>query len=131
MQISILFVVDFADLTFGMIMIHLFTYDPRWVPNRIKEGSILFFDGVCGLCNKSVDFLIQEDNGKNLKYSPLQGERIKQYSKFLETPKNMDTMYVWTGEKMLSKSSAWLWLCLLYTSPSPRDQRGSRMPSSA
>ena len=24
-----------------------------------------------------------------------------------------------------------LWGCLLYTSPSPRDQRGSRMPSSA
>ena len=23
------------------------------------------------------------------------------------------------------------WGCLLYTSPSPRDQRGSRMPSSA
>ena len=30
-------------------------------------------------------------------------------------------------------SMAWPWgsLCLLYTSPSPRDQRGSRMPSSA
>ena len=25
----------------------------------------------------------------------------------------------------------WEWVCLLYTSPSPRDQRGSRMPSSA
>ena len=25
----------------------------------------------------------------------------------------------------------YLYLCLLYTSPSPRDQRGSRMPSSA
>ena len=25
----------------------------------------------------------------------------------------------------------WLMPCLLYTSPSPRDQRGSRMPSSA
>ena len=25
----------------------------------------------------------------------------------------------------------WKYLCLLYTSPSPRDQRGSRMPSSA
>ena len=24
-----------------------------------------------------------------------------------------------------------VWACLLYTSPSPRDQRGSRMPSSA
>ena len=25
----------------------------------------------------------------------------------------------------------WMIICLLYTSPSPRDQRGSRMPSSA
>ena len=30
-------------------------------------------------------------------------------------------------QKMLTKYS----ICLLYTSPSPRDQRGSRMPSSA
>ena len=29
------------------------------------------------------------------------------------------------------KSTIPLWICLLYTSPSPRDQRGSRMPSSA
>ena len=30
-----------------------------------------------------------------------------------------------------SANDAILWSCLLYTSPSPRDQRGSRMPSSA
>ena len=29
------------------------------------------------------------------------------------------------------KAFAKLYNCLLYTSPSPRDQRGSRMPSSA
>ena len=28
-------------------------------------------------------------------------------------------------------ATSWSWSCLLYTSPSPRDQRGSRMPSSA
>ena len=28
-------------------------------------------------------------------------------------------------------AAAQAWACLLYTSPSPRDQRGSRMPSSA
>ena len=28
-------------------------------------------------------------------------------------------------------AGAFLFICLLYTSPSPRDQRGSRMPSSA
>ena len=27
--------------------------------------------------------------------------------------------------------TTWSYVCLLYTSPSPRDQRGSRMPSSA
>ena len=31
----------------------------------------------------------------------------------------------------LSSNVAMLQSCLLYTSPSPRDQRGSRMPSSA
>ena len=30
-----------------------------------------------------------------------------------------------------SNSNGDVWACLLYTSPSPRDQRGSRMPSSA
>ena len=30
-----------------------------------------------------------------------------------------------------SRMMIWSGLCLLYTSPSPRDQRGSRMPSSA
>ena len=35
---------------------------------------------------------------------------------------------VWRAGVKDSKSSQ---ICLLYTSPSPRDQRGSRMPSSA
>ena len=33
--------------------------------------------------------------------------------------------------ELLERSSALRLACLLYTSPSPRDQRGSRMPSSA
>ena len=34
-------------------------------------------------------------------------------------------------ENIMSQLDASLYTCLLYTSPSPRDQRGSRMPSSA
>ena len=33
--------------------------------------------------------------------------------------------------EIISKAKTVVWNCLLYTSPSPRDQRGSRMPSSA
>ena len=35
------------------------------------------------------------------------------------------------GEESDEGSDGWCDICLLYTSPSPRDQRGSRMPSSA
>ena len=38
---------------------------------------------------------------------------------------------VWDNYKMNLMSPAYYRICLLYTSPSPRDQRGSRMPSSA
>ena len=37
-----------------------------------------------------------------------------------------DTMDVW-----FDSGSSWAGVCLLYTSPSPRDKRQSRMPSSA
>lgn len=34
---------------------------------------ILFFDGYCNLCNRSVDFLIRRDRNKQLLFAPLQG----------------------------------------------------------
>ena len=35
------------------------------------------------------------------------------------------------GDSFLNQEGINVYICLLYTSPSPRDQRGSRMPSSA
>ena len=35
------------------------------------------------------------------------------------------------NNELISKAAKLAFPCLLYTSPSPRDQRGSRMPSSA
>ena len=39
--------------------------------------------------------------------------------------------YVWKKPESYSPEKGKFSSCLLYTSPSPRDQRGSRMPSSA
>ena len=53
---------------------------------------------------------------------------------------DMKTIYTWTARELGrlrgtceqgNPSRGCVYLCLLYTSPSPRDQRGSRMPSSA
>ena len=73
MHLGILSVVDFLDLTAGMLMVHLFTFDPAWFPARAKGGLILF-DGVCGLCDRSVQFLLDEDRVGVLRFAPLQGE---------------------------------------------------------
>jgi len=43
----------------------------------------------------------------------------------------VEEVFLLIGDRMPLLLKALAWICLLYTSPSPRDQRGSRMPSSA
>lgn len=38
---------------------------------------ILFFDGVCGLCNRFVDFMLRADSQHRFRYSPLQGDTAR------------------------------------------------------
>ena len=45
--------------------------------------------------------------------------------------KSSEAIITDTGQENLHLMLSGLKACLLYTSPSPRDQRGSRMPSSA
>ncbi len=80
MHLGIVTMVNFTDLTLGMFMVHLFTFDARWLPPKRGLGGdlpVVFFDGVCGLCNHTVDFFIREDKEGILKFSPLQGAARK------------------------------------------------------
>ena len=36
--------------------------------------KVVYFDGICGLCDWSVNLLVKMDTQKNLKFSSLQGE---------------------------------------------------------
>lgn len=38
------------------------------------EHPVIFFDGVCGLCNTTVDFLLRQDRKGVFRFAPLQGE---------------------------------------------------------
>ncbi len=40
--------------------------------------AIVFFDGICGFCNQSVNFLMARDTHRTLKFAPLQGETARQ-----------------------------------------------------
>ena len=38
------------------------------------EQTLVFYDGVCGLCNRLVRFLLRRDRRGTLRFAPLQGE---------------------------------------------------------
>lgn len=74
MHLGIMLLVSFADLSLGMLMVHLFTFDPEWLPARRSEGRrVVLFDGVCALCDRSMRFLVDEDEAALLHFAPLQG----------------------------------------------------------
>lgn len=41
-------------------------------------SSTVFFDGVCGLCNASVDFILKRDPRGAFQFAPLQGATAQQ-----------------------------------------------------
>jgi predicted DCC family thiol-disulfide oxidoreductase YuxK len=49
---------------------------PRSVSAKASR-PIVFFDGVCGLCNRFVDFLLPRDHYRVFLFAPLQGETAR------------------------------------------------------
>lgn len=44
----------------------------------VNGHSIVFFDGVCGLCNHAVNFLMARDRHRRLRFAALQGQTAGQ-----------------------------------------------------
>ncbi len=43
-----------------------------------RPTNVVFFDGVCGLCNRFVDFILSRDRRGAIRFAPLQGETAEQ-----------------------------------------------------
>ena len=107
----------------------------------IENKKIIFYDGLCAMCNRFIRILITLDKKEKFLLAPLQGENGKiLQKKFSKELKGIDSV-IFYNKKVYTKSSAVINIlselggiykfCLLYTSPSPRDVVPSRMPSSA
>jgi len=66
------------------------------------KDKIIVFDGICGLCNKSIDMLIKLDQKKLFKYTSLQGEYVKQ----LDIEEGIDSIIFYEEGKLYYKSTA-------------------------
>jgi predicted DCC family thiol-disulfide oxidoreductase YuxK len=72
----------------------------------------VFFDGVCTLCNRGVNFLIKHDKKGVLKFASLQSEYAQNVvPKALLNRDNLDTIIVYTNGKFYNRSNAVLKLC--------------------
>ncbi len=68
---------------------------------------IIFFDGVCNLCNASVQFVIAQDRKDQFSFSAIQGELAKAVlPKFNVDPGKLNTVLLLEKGKLYTKSSA-------------------------
>jgi predicted DCC family thiol-disulfide oxidoreductase YuxK len=79
--------------------------------NRQKDEAtsppVVLFDGVCKLCNGSVNFILPRDSKGRLKLAPLQSDYgravLREHGK---NPDAMDSMMLLEGDQLTVKSTA-------------------------
>ena len=75
MHLGLVTLIDFADLSLGMVVLHGFTFDPAWIrPVRedAQERPRAYYDGSCALCHGAVRFLLAEDRAGRFAFAPLE-----------------------------------------------------------
>ena len=71
------------------------------------KNLVVFYDGECGLCSRSVLFLLRNEKGDDLRFCALQSETAREF--FQENNlemKSLDTIVYWDGMRFSFKSTA-------------------------
>jgi len=115
MHVSLMALIDFVDLSLGMVFLHAFTFDPAWIPRARRSGTPperVYYDGSCGLCHGAVRFLLAEDRGgEAFRFAALQGDTAAQRLSAQDRAALPDSLVVeTTGGELLTRSRAVLYL---------------------
>lgn len=71
----------------------------------MADNRIIFFDGVCNLCNGAVDFIIKHDKKAAFKLAALQSEEANNFLRQEQTEK-LDSIVLYDNGKLFTKSTA-------------------------
>lgn len=72
-----------------------------------QEFDIIYFDGVCNLCNASVDFIIKHDSQRKFRFASLQSQKGQAILKANQlNPEDYDSFILESGKKYFIKSTA-------------------------
>ena len=73
----------------------------------MKQSSIILFDGVCNLCNSSVQFVIKHDKDKKFMFASLQSTAGQLLLKQFDLPlQDFNSFILIENEKIFLKSTA-------------------------
>lgn len=76
------------------------------------KHAIILFDGICNLCQHSVQFIIKRDNKAYFRFASLQSQTGKVLIKELDIPHNLNTIILIDKNEYNTKSTAALKICL-------------------
>jgi len=72
---------------------------------------VVYFDGVCGLCNGFVDRLIRWDHDHVLRFATLQGRTAQERLPAIHTDE-LNSIVYYDGERLLTRSTAALHIAM-------------------
>jgi predicted DCC family thiol-disulfide oxidoreductase YuxK len=70
------------------------------------EGIIVMFDGVCNLCNGAVNFIIDRNTSRTIRFVPLQSEFAEDLLSNHQELIGIDSIIVLAHQKLYAKSDA-------------------------
>ncbi|MEQ8240240.1 MAG: DCC1-like thiol-disulfide oxidoreductase family protein [Cyclobacteriaceae bacterium] len=74
---------------------------------QVADKNIVFFDGVCNLCNSAVDVILRRDYAGKLYFASLQSDFAANFlPRFGMTSRNMDSVIFYANGRLYDKSSA-------------------------
>jgi len=113
MHIGIMALLSFSDLSLGMIMVHLFTFDQRWFGKVSRaDTTTVYYDGECGLCSRAMRFIAEEDTLDSLKMYSLQGSKGQKALRLAGlNPSSLDSILVERNGHFFNRSSAVIEIC--------------------
>ena len=75
--------------------------------NRIPHQPLLLFDGVCNLCNSSIQYILKKDTKNQFKFASLQSDAAKQILlQFDKDNSDLDSIILIYNNRVFSKSTA-------------------------
>jgi len=81
------------------------------VASTTPNGQVMLYDGVCGLCAKSVRWILRHERDHAIKFAPLQGETAAALrAKHPEIPEQLSTVVYIDGDRVHLRSKAFLYM---------------------